>query len=208
MPQNDTAVKGQQNIYTSKGENNALAFAIRQMMNGINTCLPCKVVAVYPSNSSTGYVDVLPLVTYVDGMGKAVQPVTHYHLPYSRIQGGIAALIIDPVVGDKGLAVFASRDVSTVTADTNEPQQPASFRRFSESDGYYIGGFLNQAPQVFVELTQDKKCNITATGGVHIVGDVTVEGTITASGDIVGNGHSLTNHYHHGVHGDTSPSVN
>ena len=201
---NDTAVKGQQNIYTSKGDNNALAFAIRQMLNSINTCLPCKVVAVYPSDSSVGYVDVLPLVTYVDGMGKAVQPVTHYHLPYSRVQGGIAALIIDPVVGDKGLAVFASRDVSTVTADTTEPQQPASFRRFSESDGYYIGGFLNQSPRVFVELTQEQKCNITATGGVHIVGNVTVEGTITSTGDIVGNGHSLSNHTHTGVHGETS----
>jgi hypothetical protein len=95
-----------------------------------------------------------------------------------------------------------------VTADTTEPQQPASFRRFSESDGYYIGGFLNQAPQVFMELTQDKKCNITAEGGVHIVGDVTVNGTITSTGDIHGNGHSLTDHYHHGVHGDTSTTIN
>ena len=59
-----------------------------------------------------------------------------------------------------------------------------------------------------MELTQDKKCNITATGGVHIVGDVTVDGTITSTGDIQGNGHSLTNHYHHGVHGDTSTAIN
>ena len=204
--QNDTAVKGQQNIYTNKGYNNQLDFVVKQALSGVNTCLPCKVVAVYPSADSTGYVDVLPLVTYVDGMGKAVQPVTHYHLPYSRVQGGIAALIIDPIVGDKGLAVFASRDTSTVTADTTEPQQPASFRRFSESDGYYIGGVLNQAPQVFIELTQGKVCNITANGGVNIVGNVTVQGTITASGDIKGNGHSLSNHTHTGVHGETSPA--
>lgn len=204
MAQNDTAVKGQQNIYTSKGANNELGFAIQQMLNGINTAIPCKVIAVYSSNSSVGYVDVLPLITYVDGMGEAVQPVTHYHLPYSRIQGGIAALIIDPVAGDKGLAVFSSRDASTITADTTEPQQPASFRRFSESDGYYVGGFLNQAPQIYVELTQGQVCNIVASGGVNIVGNVTVQGTITASGDIHGNGHSLSNHTHTGVHGETS----
>ena len=204
----DTAVKGQQNIYTNNSGVNRLDFAIQQAIKQIQTCLPCKVVAVHPSNSSTGYVDVLPLITYVDGMGETVQPVTHYNVPYSRIQGGIAALIIDPVVGDIGLVCFASRDSSNVKAGTTEPQQPASFRRFSPSDGFYIGGFLNQAPQIYIELTQGKVCNIIATGGVNITGNVTVNGTITATGDIVGNGHSLTNHYHTGNLGTpTSTSI-
>ena len=204
----DTAVKGQQNIYTNNNPVNQLDFVITQMMNKIHTCLPCKVVAVHVESGSTGRVDVLPLVTHVDGFGEVVQPVTHYNVPYSRIQGGIAALIIDPVVGDIGLVCFASKDSSNVKAGTTEPQQPASFRRFSPSDGFYFGGFLNQAPQVYVELTQGKVCNIIATGGVNITGNVTVEGTITASGDIQGNGHSLTNHYHTGNLGTpTSTSI-
>lgn len=204
----DTAVKGQQNIYTNNTPTNQLDFIITQMMSQIHTCLPCKVVAVHQNSSSTGYVDVLPLVTYVDGFGKAVEPVTHYNVPYSRVQGGIAALIIDPVVGDIGLVCFASKDTSNVKAGTTKPQQPASFRRFSPSDGFYIGGFLNQAPQVYVELTQNKVCNIMASGGVNITGNVTVNGTITSTGDIVGNGHSLTNHYHIGNLGSpTSTSI-
>lgn len=201
------ALKGQQNIYTNNTQVNQLDFVITQMINKIHTCLPCKVMAVHASSGSVGYVDILPLVTHVDGMGKSVQPVTHYNVPYSRIQGGIAALIIDPVVGDIGLVCFASKDSSNVKAGTTEPQQPASFRRFSPSDGFYIGGFLNQAPEIYVELTQAKVCNIIAEGGVNIKGNVTVEGTITSTGDIHGNGHSLTNHYHHGVHGDTSAAI-
>ena len=200
----DTAVKGQRNIYTEKGQNNQLDFVVRQILNGISTCLPVKVEAVYPADDSAGYVDVLPLITYVDGKNNAVQPVTHYHLPYHRLQGGVAGMIIDPAPGDKGLAVFASRDCSTVTADTTTPQQPASFRRFSESDGFYFGGILNKKPKIYIELTQDEVCNIIANGGVNITGNVTVQGTITASGDIVGNGHSLSNHTHTGVHGETS----
>lgn len=203
----DSSVKGQQNIYTNATQVNQLDFVIQQALKQMSTCIPCKVVGVHVSNSSTGYVDVLPLVTHVDGKGEAVQPVTLYNVPYSRIQGGIAAIIIDPVVGDIGLVCFASKDSSNVKAGTTEPVQPASHRRFSPSDGWYIGGFLNQAPQVYVELTQSKVCNITASGGVNIVGDITVQGTITASGDIKGNGHSLTNHYHHGVHGDTSTAI-
>ena len=205
---NDTVVKGQQNIYTDNSEVNRLDFVIQQALKQISTCIPCKVMGVHVSSGSAGYVDVLPLVTHVDGMGKSVQPVTHYNVPYSRIQGGIAALIIDPVVGDIGLVCFASKDCSNVKAGTTKPQQPASFRRFSPSDGFYIGGFLNQSPEVYVELTQSKVCNIIATGGVNIKGNVTVEGTITATGDIQGNGHSLTNHYHTCPDGTTSTAIN
>ena len=201
-------VKGQRNIYTNNSDVNQLEFIIQRMMSGIHTCIPCKVMDVHASSESTGYVDILPLVTHMDGMGKAIQPVTHYHVPYSRIQGGIAALIIDPVVGDIGLVCFASKDSSNVKAGTTQPQHPATLRMFSPSDGFYIGGFLNQAPQVYVELTQEKKCNIIATGGVHIKGDVTVEGTITSTGDIQGNGHSLTNHYHTCPDGTTSTAIN
>jgi hypothetical protein len=105
------------------------------------------------------------------------------------------------VPGDIGLAVFAGRDCSNVKAGTTEPQQPASFRGNSMANGFYIGGFLNQAPSVFIELTQGGTVNITAPGGVNINGSVTV------SGDVVASGKSLVNHTHMGVHGETSPPL-
>jgi hypothetical protein len=35
-------------------------------------------------------------------------------VPYFRVQGGADAIIIDPKVGDLGIAVFCSRDITGV----------------------------------------------------------------------------------------------
>jgi hypothetical protein len=195
--ENANVVQGVANYNAGTSPFNSLSFIVQQAIRAqVNTCIICKVLAC-----SDGYVDVLPMVTGVSGKGEAVQPTTLYKLPYMRYHAGVAAVILDPVPGDIGLAVFASKDCSNVKAGTTEPQQPASFRGNSQANGFYIGGFLNQAPSVFVELTQGGAVNITAPGGVNINGSVTV------SGDVVASGKSLVNHTHMGVHGETSPPL-
>ncbi len=194
---NNNVVQGVANYNAGTSPFNSLSFIVQQAIRQqVNTCIICKVVA-----RDGAYVDVLPLVTGVSGKGEAIQPTTLYKLPYMRYHAGVAAVILDPVPGDIGLAVFASKDCSNVKAGTTEPQQPASFRGNSQANGFYIGGFLNQAPSVFVELTQGGAVNITAPGGVNINGSVTV------SGDVVASGKSLVNHTHMGVHGETSPPL-
>lgn len=189
------AVQGLRDIYSGNSDVNALNFFVKMLQSRIATASPVKVVGVNAQGAqgTGGYVDVLPLVTYIDGKGQTVQPVTLYHLPYCRVQGGRAALVIDPVIGDIGIAVFAQSDSSNVTPGTTTPQHPGSLRKHSQSDGFYIGGFLNQAPSCYLELLQDNTCNLIAAAGVHIKGDVTVEG------DVVANGISLTKHVHGGV---------
>lgn len=195
--ENNNVVQGVANYNAGTSPFNSLSFIVQQAIRQqVNTCIICKVVA-----RDGAYVDVLPLVTGVSGKGEAIQPTTLYKLPYMRYHAGVAAVILDPVPGDIGLAVFASKDCSNVKAGTTEPQQPASFRGNSQANGFYIGGFLNQAPSVFVELTQGGAVNITAPGGVNINGSVTV------SGDVVASGKSLVNHTHMGVHGETSPPL-
>jgi hypothetical protein len=195
--ENANVVQGVANYNAGTSPFNSLSFIVQQAIRQqVNTCIICKVLAC-----SDGYVDVLPMVTGISGKGEAVQPTTLYKLPYMRYHAGVAAVILDPVPGDIGLAVFASKDCSNVKAGTTEPQQPASFRGNSQANGFYIGGFLNQAPSVFVELTQGGAVNITAPGGVNINGSVTV------SGDVVASGKSLVNHTHMGVHGETSPPL-
>ena len=190
-------VRGVANYAAGNSQYNALSFIIQQAIREqVNTCIICKVVGV-----SDGYVDDLPLVTQVSGKDEAIAPTTLYHLPFMRYHAGIAAVILNPVVGDIGLAVFAGKDCSNVKVGTSEPVPPASFRDNSMANGFYIGGFLNQAPSVFVELTQGGAVNITAPGGVNINGSVTV------SGDVVASGKSLVNHTHMGVHGETSPPL-
>ena len=193
----NSEVKGVANYAAGNSQYNALSFMIQQAIREqVNTCIICKVVGV-----SDGYVDVLPLVTQISGKDEAIAPTTLYHLPFMRYHAGIAAVILNPVVGDIGLAVFAGKDCSNVKVGTSEPVPPASFRDNSMANGFFIGGFLNQAPSVFVELTQGGAVNITAPGGVNINGNVTV------SGDVVASGKSLVNHTHMGVHGETSPPL-
>ena len=190
-------VRGVANYAAGNSQYNALSFMIQQAIREqVNTCVICKVVGV-----SSGYVDVLPMVTQVSGKGEAIPPTTLYKLPYMRYHAGVAAVILDPVPGDIGLAVFAGKDCSNVKVGTSEPVPPASFRDNSMANGFYIGGFLNQAPSVSIELTQGGAVNITAPGGVNINGSVTV------SGDVVASGKSLVNHTHMGVHGETSPPL-
>nr|DAI60715.1 MAG TPA: baseplate protein [Caudoviricetes sp.] len=196
---NDTALKGNNDIYSKASNFNGLQFLINNSKKEIATALPVKVVGVQKGEGVVGYVDVLPLVTLVSASDEVVEPVNLYHLPYSRIQGGKAALIIDPVEGDKGLAVFAQSDCSTVTAETTEPQQPGSKRTHSQSDGFYIGGFLNQAPTCFLELKQDNTAVLHATGGIQIDGNINVNGSIKTTGDVVAGSISLQGHVHNGV---------
>ena len=208
MPSKDNrqgAVQGIADIYARETQYNQLSFLMRTLMNKeLNTAIPVKVTKVMPGNGSVGYVQALPLVNDMDAQGNAVDVAVIPNLPYFRLQGGKVAVITDPVVGDIGLAVFAQKDTSNVVAGTNKPVQAGSFRKFSMSDGWYIGGFLNQAPETFLQLNQDGTAVLTANSGVTINGNVTVNGTITSTGDIRGNGHSLSNHTHTGVHGETS----
>lgn len=187
-------VQGVAPYNVNSSQYNTLSFIIQQAIRQqVNTCIIGKVTAV-----SDGYVDFLPLVTGISGKGEAVAPTTLYKLPYMRYHAGKAAVVLDPVPGDIGLAVFAGKDCSNVKQGTTEPQQPASFRANSQANGFYIGGFLNQAPSVFVELTQKGAVNITAPAGV------TINGNVTVSGDVVASGKSLANHVHTGDSGGTT----
>lgn len=184
----ENTVKGQKKPNTAGSEYNALQFMIQNALRGqIHTAIPVKVQAV-----NGLFVDVLPLVSGVDGYGEAVEPTTIFHLPVFRYHAGVAAFIVDPVPGDIGLAVFAQADSSNVQEGTETPQQPGSFRRFSQSDGFYFGGFHKSAPSVFVEIKQD--------GVVNIQADV-----VNISGDAVIGGISFLGHTHTGVHGETTP---
>lgn len=200
MAEQEQAIKSTESIYTKASNYNKFRYGVQCQIKDISTCLPVRVVNVQRGGNtgSAAYVDVLPLVTGVAGDGSTVEPTTLYHLPYSRIQGGRAALIIDPEPGDIGIAVFAQSDTSTVKSGTTEPQQPGSLRKFSQSDGWYIGGFLNTAPAVYIELTQNRQIIIQAAGGIQINGDVRV------NGDVVANGISLKGHTHPGDSGGTT----
>jgi phage baseplate assembly protein gpV len=151
----------------------------------------------------------LPLVNQLDGFDNAIPHGVVHHLPYMRVQGGANAVIIDPQIGDIGIAVFAQSDISAVKAnaqtDARGAANPGSRRKFAYEDGLYIGGVLNGTPTQYVQFNASGISIISPNAvtinapEINSTGDWTHTGTITASVDVVANGISLHDHVHGGV---------
>lgn len=148
-------------------ETNALHFAIQQAMAKLQTSLPVKVVAVRNTGiAPVGVVDVQVLVAMVDGQGNTIDHGTIHNVPYFRLQGGACAVVVDPAVGDIGMACFASRDISAVK-NAKKAAPPGSWRTHDFSDALYIGGFLNGTPTSYIQIT-DGGIMIHNSSGVKI----------------------------------------
>lgn len=134
-------------------ETNALHFAIQQAMTKLQTSLPVKVLAVRNTGiNPVGVVDVQVLVAMVDGQGNTVDHGTIHNVPYFRLQGGACAVVVDPAVGDIGMAAFCSRDISAVKS-AKKAAPPGSWRTHDFSDALYLGGFLNGTPTTYIQIT-------------------------------------------------------
>ncbi len=150
----DVGYLGFQKSNTAATDFGAISFLVKSMLARVHTSSLVKVMAVTNDGgvSPVGFVDVLPLVNRVDGFGIAIPHGTIYKCPYQRLQGGANAIILDPQVGDIGIALFAERDISSVTA-TRMPANPGSKRRFDMADALYLGGLLNGTPTQFVQFS-------------------------------------------------------
>jgi hypothetical protein len=120
---------------------------VRNVIGRTGTATLVMVTAVTNAGgvSAVGFVDVQPMVNQVDANGNSLAHGIIHQLPYFRLQGGTNAVILDPQVGDIGLAVICSSDISAVKA-TKAAANPGSSRRNDLADGIYIGGVLNGVP--------------------------------------------------------------
>lgn len=185
-------------------EFNATDFVIRSMLARVNVATLVQVQAVANSGAVTspGFVDVLPLVQKIDGSGAPIPQCTIHRIPYVRIQGGANAVIIDPQVGDLGIAVFCDRDISASVKSLG-PSTPSTRRQFNRADGIYIGGILNGTPTQYIQFTSG---GVTITSSqVTINGPLKVNGAIVATGNVTAGSIDLETHVHTGV---TSGSSN
>ncbi|MCX5614446.1 Gp138 family membrane-puncturing spike protein [Bombella saccharophila] len=177
-------------------------------MSKLGTPLLVKVEAVHPGEASiTGSVDVQPMVHQQDKQGKPYPRQVIHNVPYLRIQGGTSALIIDPKLGDIGFIIISGRD-HTHAVTSRQPSPPASFRQFAMQDCVYVGGFLNNGPDQFIQATA-QGWRIVTPGIVSIEATkITANCDIETSGDVKAGGISLKQHTHGGVQaggGKTSP---
>ena len=162
-------------------EQNATQFQIERMMAKYRTMLPVRVMKVYASDGKTtatrgavagaGFVDVQPVVSQVDGQGQKQDHGTVYHVPYTRMYGGNAALIMDPVVGDIGFIMCADRDISAfkdqITQGTQTNVLPGSLRRFDMADSLYMGGVKNNAPKQYDSYSNTGITKQDVNGNTH-----------------------------------------
>lgn len=138
---------------------------ISRLIGRVFTHTVVKVVAVDAGTTGpVGFVDVVNLLQQMDGNNNGIPNVPMYKLPYFRLQGGSNAVIIDPKVGDIGLASFAMGDISEIKRSKQEGPPP-SRRAHDVSDGLYIGGFLNGAPSQYIHFLESG-INMVATGKI------------------------------------------
>ncbi len=180
-------------------EFSAYSFIINQAIGRLNTVTLVTVTGITPGGTGpVGFVNVQPLVNQVDGAGNPTPHGIIYNIPYLRYQGGTNAIIMDPVVGDNGIALFCSRDISTVKR-TKAAANPGSSRRYDWADGLYIGGLLNAAPQQYIQfttsgitITTPQTLTINAQT-VNINANVNTTGTLNNNNHAVGSTHLHTN---------------
>lgn len=149
-------------FHTSTSEYNRIAFVVSQILNKTATATLVRVEAV-----DTDTVNVRPMVAQIDGAGNAVDHGTIHNVPFFMPRAGASAVIIKPVAGDIGLAVFCHNDISAVKS-TKKPANPGSRRRYDWSDALYLGGFLGPEPTQFIRLDENGIA-ITAADGKPIV---------------------------------------
>lgn len=175
-PTSGDGYAGYQDATSDTSQFNAHAFQIQQELGLLRTATLVQVKAVTNSGglSPIGTVDVLPLVNLLDGQGKSSTHDVLHALPYGRIQGGLNAIIMDPQVGDIGIAIFADRDISSVKANKAQAN-PGSFRRFDMADGTYLMTVLSAStPNQYIQFNasgitvKDLNGNAIATSSAGI----------------------------------------
>lgn len=175
---------------------NELNFVITQRLAKLQTSIPVKVIAVTPVTGYAGFVDVQPMVEQITSTNELVPSPELFNLPYCRIQGGSNGIIIDPAVGDIGLACFCSRDISSVK-NSKKYSPPGSRRMYDYADGVYIGGILNGTPTQFIQFT-NTGIVVTSPNAVTInAPTTTINGNLTVSGvTTTGGTINLNTHVH------------
>jgi len=182
-----------------------IQFMMRAVLSGLRTAIPVRVMAVTNSGgvSPIGMVDVLPLVSAMDANRSVMPHKTVYGVPYGRIQGGANAVILDPQVGDIGIATVCDRDITGVKA-TGGVSAPSTTRKHDMSDMVYLMSIIGAAPTQFIEfnaggitVTSPNAVTVNAAsatvnapttinGTLHVTGAITADSTLTVTGAITG----------------------
>lgn len=152
----DTADYGQLNPHDYAHEFAQQEFIINQLLGRVFTLKLVKVISCTANGdvAKPGTVNVQPLVNQIDGIGNQQSHGVINKIPYLRWGSGQNAIIADPVAGDLGIMAVFDRDSSSALAARGQAN-PGSNRRFSLSDGVYLGGLPGAAPKLYARFSSD-----------------------------------------------------
>lgn len=216
----DKSYVGQRSATSGTSAYNLMAFVFKTLAGRMATATLVQVTAVHPgSGLLQGTVDVQLLVDQQDEQGNATPHGVVYGLPYARVQAGAGAIIVDPAVGDIGVAVFASRDISAVKANTAKlaagsakTANPGSFRRFDYADGIYLFTALSATqPTDYVQILPAGGINMADRFGNTIAmadGGVTINGVMFPTSGISFDIKTHTHNQPNDSHGDVEQPTN
>lgn len=174
----DDVVQRTGDFYTGTTAYNQLCYVVRQIISEmVNTSALVSVNSVEAAGheNAAGNLSATPLVAQTDARGNKLPMTQIPKLRFFRYQAGKAAIVLDPVAGDQGVAVFFKQDSSGVKGGATEAVVPGSFRAFDQSDGVVFPSVQGAAPSVWIELKQDETITIHAPQGVKIETDKNVE---------------------------------
>lgn len=195
---------------------------LNNMLGQKHTVMLAKVIKVKAGGvGAVGTVDIQPLVMMIDAANNVIERGVIHGAPYFRLQGGSSAVIIDPAIGDIGLALFAERDISTVVR-TRAAAAPNTKRQFALSDALYLGSYLGLAPSQYMHIKPGGGIDIVSTGEINMNGTqinlnapVVTSSTVVAASDITdmasGGGKSMASmrdSYNNHDHISSSPGSN
>jgi hypothetical protein len=169
---------------------------VLSLIKDIRTAITVEVKAVHPGTGnppSIGTVDVQPLVQTVDGSGKLWNLGVTYGVPFCRPQSGGNAIVMDPAVGDIGLAVACDRDISSVLAAAGLAG-PGSGRTHDISDLVYVFSLLSAQEVTQYILVNANGISIVSPGTIALQGaQINLTGPINANGATISDAGEITN---------------
>jgi hypothetical protein len=188
----DDLAAGQQDPSSTSSEYNTFEFMVQQILGRVSTMKLVKVISVTSTGTlaAVGFVDVQPMVNMRDGNNQSTEHGIIHNVPFTRIQGGKNAVILDPQKDDIGWMACADRDISSVKKN-KAISNPGSYRMLNIADGVYMGGLLNGVPENYLQFTNDDKIvlfskqDLTVKSNTKIVLEaptVEIDGNIVVSG--------------------------
>lgn len=195
-----TIIPNAAKISATSSEFNAASFLSDRILGKTATAMLVIVKATSNAGAvaGVGTVDVQPMVNQIDGAGKAVAHGVIYSVPVFRFEAAGNAIILDPQIGDIGLAVFASHDISAVKAN-KKVSNPGSRRRFDMADALYFGGFLGGVPTQYVRFSASGIAIVSPSAVDITAPTTTIHGSLVVTGNATIGGKDFLAHGHTGV---------